>query len=39
MEYLLVDQEQWVLVKPKTKPVGMLDEDWMKLDKKARSII
>ena len=31
MEDLLVDQEQWIVVDPGTKPTGMSQEDWDKL--------
>ena len=36
---LLVDQEQWVVIKPRTKSIGTLDEYWMKLNRKDRSTI
>ena len=39
MEDLLVDQEQWVIVKLGTKQTRKLDEDWTKLDRKAQSTI
>ena len=39
IEDLLVDQEQWIVVKPGTKPIGTVDEDCMKLDRKSRSTI
>ena len=39
MEYLLVDREQQVVVEPGTKSIGTSNEDWMKLDEKARSKI
>lgn len=35
MEYLLVDREQWVTIERRTKLLGMLDEDWMKLERKS----
>lgn len=31
MEDILIDQEQWVHVDPKTMPIGMLKEYWEKL--------
>ena len=39
MEYLLVDNEQWVVVDPGTKPIAMSKEDWNKLERKVRSMI
>ena len=39
MEDLLVDKDQWIAVDPGTKPTGMSDEDWKKLDRKAKSTI
>ena len=40
MKDLLVDKEvQWIVVDPGTKPMTMLDEDWKKLDRKAKSTI
>ena len=27
IEYILVDQEQWVVVESRTKPIGTSDED------------
>ena len=30
MEDLLVDREQWIVVKPRTKPTGTSNEDWKK---------
>ena len=39
MEDLLVDKDQWIIVDPGTKPTAMLDEDWKKLDRKAKSTI
>ena len=39
MEDLLVDKDQWIIVDPGTKPTGMSDEDWKKLDRKAKSTI
>ena len=34
MEDLLVDREKWVVIEPGTKPIGMLDEYLMKLNRK-----
>lgn len=34
MEYLLVDRDQWVVMKPDTAPAGMSQEDWEKFDRK-----
>src|SRR5208282_4127775 len=39
MEDLLVDKDQWIAVDPGTKPTGVTDEEWKKLDRKAKSII
>ena len=39
MEDLLVDKYQWIMVDLGTKPTAMLDEDWKKLDRKAKSTI
>lgn len=39
MEDLLVDQEQWVVVEPRTKPTGMPNEYWTIFDRNARSTI
>ena len=39
MEDLLVDKDQWIVVDPGTKPTAMSDEDWKKLDRKAKSTI
>ena len=39
MEDLLVDKDQWIAVDPGTKPTGMTDEEWLKLDRKAKSTI
>ena len=39
MEDLLVDKDQWIAVDPGTKPTGMSDEDWKKLDQKEKSTI
>ena len=32
MEDLLVDKDQWVVVDLGTKPKGVSDEEWKKLD-------
>eukprot|EP00253_Pinus_taeda_P021051 PITA_21051 len=39
MEDLLVDKNQWIVVDPGTKPTGVTDEGWKKLDQKAKSTI
>ena len=39
MEDLLVDKDQWIVVDPGTKSMGVTDEEWKKLDQKAKSII
>eukprot|EP00253_Pinus_taeda_P021493 PITA_21493 len=39
MEELLVDKDQWIAVDPGTKPTGVTDEEWKKLDRKAKSTI
>ena len=39
MEDLLVDREQWIAVDPSTKPTAMSQEDWDKLERRARSTI
>ena len=39
MEDLLVDKDQWIVVDPDTKPTGVTDEEWKKLDRKAKSTI
>ena len=39
MEDLLVDKDQWITVDLGTKPMTMSDEDWKKLDRKAKSTI
>ena len=39
MEDLLVDKDQWIAVDLGTKPTAMSDEDWKKLDWKAKSTI
>ena len=39
MEDLLVDKDQWITVDPSTKPMGVSDEEWKKLDRKAKNTI
>eukprot|EP00253_Pinus_taeda_P036710 PITA_36710 len=39
MEDLLVDKDQWIMVDPGTKPAGVSNEEWEKLDRKAKSTI
>ena len=39
MEDMLVDKDQWIAIDLGTKPTGMSDEDWKKLDRKAKSTI
>eukprot|EP00253_Pinus_taeda_P035421 PITA_35421 len=39
MEDLLADKDQWIAVDPGTKPTGVTDEEWKKLDRKAKSTI
>ena len=39
MEDILVDKDQWITVDLGTKPTTMSDEDWKKLDRKAKSTI
>ena len=34
-----MDKDQWIAVDPGTKPTGVSDEEWKKLDRKAKSII
>ena len=34
-----MDKDQWIMVDPCTKPMKMSDEDWKKLDRKAKSTI
>jgi hypothetical protein len=38
MEDLLIDQDLWVTIRG-TKPIGMIDEEWVVLERKARSLI
>ena len=39
MEDLLVDKDQWIAIDPGTKPAGVTNEEWKKLDRKAKSTI
>ena len=39
IEDLLVDKDKWIVVDPGAKPTGVTDEEWKKLDRKAKSII
>ena len=39
MEDLLVDKHQWIMVDSGTKLTGVSDEEWKKLDWKAKSTI
>eukprot|EP00253_Pinus_taeda_P003732 PITA_03732 len=39
MEDLLVDKDHWITVDPGTKPMGVSEEEWKKLDRKAKSTI
>ena len=39
MEDLLVDKDKWIVVDPGTKPMGVFDEEWKKLDRKTKSVI
>ena len=39
MEDLLVDNDQWIVVDLDTKPIGVSNEEWKKLDQKAKSTI
>ena len=39
MEDLLVDQEQWIFVDLGTKPIATSQDDWDKLERRARSTI
>ena len=34
-----MDKYQWIAVDPSTKPTGVTDEEWKKLDRKAKSTI
>ena len=39
MEDLLVDKDQWIVVDSSTKPMGVSNEEWKKLDRKVKIII
>ena len=39
MEDLLVDKDQWIAVDPGTKPMGVSDDEWKRLDQKEKSTI
>jgi len=39
MEDLLVDKDQWITIGLGIKPMGVCDEEWKKLDRKAKSTI
>ena len=39
MEDLLVDKNQWIAVDLGTKPTGVSDQEWKKLDRKAKSTV
>ena len=39
MEDLLVDKDQWIMVDLSTKPTRVSDEEWKKLDRKAKRTI
>eukprot|EP00253_Pinus_taeda_P007204 PITA_07204 len=39
MEDMLVDKDQWIAVDPGTKPTRVSDQEWKKLDRKAKSTI
>jgi len=39
MEDLLVDKDQWIAVDLGTKPMGVSDEEWKKLDQKVKRTI
>ena len=39
MEDFLVDKDQWITVDMGTKPTGVSDEEWKKLDWKEKSAI
>ena len=34
-----MDKDQWIAVDPSTKPTGLSDEEWKKLDRMAKSTI
>ena len=35
----MVDKDHWITVDPSTKPTGVSNEEWKKLDRKAKSTI
>ena len=39
MEDLLVDKDHWIAVDLGTKPTGVSNEEWKKMDRKAKSTI
>jgi len=39
MQDLLVDKDQWIMLDLGTKPMGVSDEEWKKLDWKEKSTI
>jgi len=39
MEDMLVDRDWWIMVDPSTTPTETLEDDWKKLDQKAKSTI
>ena len=39
IEDLLVDKDHWIVGDPSTKLMGVSDEEWKKLDRKAKSTI
>ena len=39
MDDLLVDKDQWIVVDLGTKPTGVSNEEWNRLDQKVMSII
>ena len=39
MEDLLVDKDEWIAVDLGTKPMGVTDEEWKKLDRKEKRTI
>ena len=39
MEDLLVDKDQWIAIDAGTKPTGVTDEEWKKLDRKAKRTV
>jgi len=39
MDDLLLDKDQWIVVDPGTKPIGVSDEEWKNLDRKAKKTI